>query len=487
VNLADAAAGGTRVTFAVQIGQTIVQFGSVIVLTRLLTPADFGLVGMVLAVTGIAIVVQDFGLSMAAIQSPTISESEQTNLFWANLSLGLLCAITVTASTPLIVSGYEEPRLRPITPVLSIIFVLGGASVQYTARLSRDLRFKALGILTITSQVISVAVAIAMALMGSGFWAIVGQQITFALANIVGCVIATRWWPGFPVRGASIRRFLRFGTGVLGTQSIAYVTKNVDNILIGAIWGPVALGLYSRAYQLMLAPLNKINAPMTRVALPILSRVQHDEASLMRYLSKAQVVSCYITASTFAIIAGLAEPIVRILFGERWLAATPLVAILALGGIFRSVSQIAYWAYLARGASGPLFRQHLVSGFITVALLACGVPWGAIGVAIGCAVSALVSWIIAMVYVGKAIGIDSMRLLRNASKIIASVAAPCGLSGWAASLLPAAPALQIALGLALAGAYVALVGATVPWFRSDISLSWAFLRRAVHRSRQDAR
>lgn len=479
MKLGDVAARGARVTFAVQIGQTLVQFGSVVALARLLTPTDFGLVGMVTAVIGIASIVQDFGLSMAAIQAPTITESEQTNLFWANACLGLTCGAIMAASTPLIVVGYREPRLTPIVPVLSGVFVLSGLSVQHSARLSREFRFKALGAIGISSQVISVAIAIIFAFLGAGFWAIVAQQIAFAAATVVGCVLVTRWWPGLPVRGTSIRPFLRFGTGVLGTQSISYATKNIDNIVIGAVWGPVPLGLYSRAYQLMLAPLNKINAPMTRVALPILSRIQHDDARLMHYLSKAQIVSCYLTASTFALIAGLAEPIVRILFGERWLAATPLVAILAIGGIFRSVAQIAYWAYLARGASGPLFRQQLLTGLITVALIVGGVPWGAVGVALGCTVAALAAWLIAMVRVAKATGIDSARLLHNATQIIMCVGVPCGICGWVAGALPIPPIAQILLGVAMAIVCFALAYATVPRIRSDVQFSLEFIRRSV--------
>jgi PST family polysaccharide transporter len=479
MKLGDVAAQGAGVTFAVQIGQTLVQFVSVVALARLLTPTDFGLVGMVTAVIGIASIVQDFGLSMAAIQAPTISEAEQTNLFWANTALGLTCGIIMAASTPLIVIGYHEPRLTPIVPVLSGVFLLSGLSVQQSARLAREFRFKALGIVGILSQAISVAIAIVLAFLGAGFWAIVAQQIAFAGITVIGCFLATKWWPGLPVRGASIKRFLRFGTGVLGTQSISYATKNVDNIVIGAVWGAVPLGLYSRAYQLMLAPLNKINAPLTRVALPILSRIQQDDARFMHYLSKAQVVSCYITASAFALIAGLAEPIVRVLFGERWLAATPLVAILAIGGIFRAVAQIAYWAYLARGASGPLFRQRLVTGLITVVLIVGGVPWGAVGVAVGCTVASLAAWLIAMIHVASATGIDSGRLLRNATLIIACVGVPCGISGWAASTLPMPPVAQILVGVGIAGACFMLAYATIPWIRSDVRFSWGFIRRSV--------
>jgi PST family polysaccharide transporter len=482
MNLGDVAAKGAGVTLAVQVGQTVVQIASVIALTRLLTPTDFGLVGMVTAIVGIAAIVQDFGLSMAAIRAPSVTAAEQTNLFWANTALGLLCGGLVAASTPLIVAAYREPRLTPIVPVLSVIFVVSGVGAQYSAMLAREFRFKELGIVAMSAQVISVAVAIVVAASGFGFWAIVVQQICYASLVTGGNAWSTKWLPRLPVRGVTIRPFLRFGTGVLGTQSIAYATKNIDNIAIGAVWGAVPLGLYSRAYQLMLAPLNKINAPMTRVALPVLAKVQDDDGKFLRYLSRAQVVACYLTASVFAVIAGLAQPVVDLLFGGQWRAMAPLVAILAIGGIFRSVAQVAYWAYLARGAAGKLFRQRLLTGAITMALILAGVPWGAFGVAVACTVAALASWLIAMIHVASAVHIDARRLLRHATSVIVCVALPCGLAAWGASLLPLPDLVRVAAGIAFSAVYFAAICALVPWIRSDVAFSWSFVRRSVGRT-----
>ncbi len=486
MNLGDVAARGAGITLAVQVGQTAVQLASVIALTRLLTPTDFGLVGMVTALVGIASIVQDFGLSMAAIRAPVVTAPQQTNLFWANTALGLACSGIVVASTPLVVAAYREPRLTPIVPALAAIFVFSGMGAQYSAMMAREFRFKELGFVSISAQVLSVAIAIVMAAAGFGFWAIVAQQVSYAALLTAGYVWCTKWIPGLPVRGATIRPFLRFGTGVLGTQAIAYATKNVDNIAIGAVWGAVPLGLYSRAYQLMLAPLNKINAPLTRVALPVLSRVQHDDATFMRYLSRAQVIACYVTAGVFAIIAGLARPVVDLLFGTEWRAAAPLVAVLAIGGIFRSVAQVAYWAYLARGASGRLLRQRLLTGAITVALIAGGVPWGALGVAVACTIAAVVSWLIAMVHVAYAVHIDSKPLLVHATRIIGYVALPCGVAAWGASMLPVPAAAQVLCGVAIAGAYFTVACMLIDWIRSDVAFSWAFVKRSVGRTAPSA-
>lgn len=482
MSLGDVAAKGASVTLAVQVGQTIVQVGSVIALTRLLTPTDFGLVNMVTAIVGIAAILQDFGLSLAAIRAPTVSSAEQTNLFWANTALGVVCSGVIAASTPLIVSAYREPRLMSIVPVLALIFVISGVGAQFSAMLAREFRFKELGLVSIVAQIVSVTVAIGMALAQFGFWAIVVQQLLYATLVSIGNAWRTKWLPGLPVKGVTIRPFLRFGTGVLGTQSIAYITKNIDNIAIGAVWGAAPLGLYSRAYQLMLAPLNKINAPMTRVALPVLARVQADDERFLHYLSRAQVIACYVTASVFAVIAGLARPVVNLLFGAQWRAAAPLVAVLAIGGIFRSVAQVAYWAYLARGASGALFRQRMLTGAITATLIVAGLPWGALGVAVACTVAAVASWLIALIHVATAARIDSRRLLTHATWIIVCVALPCGFAAWGASLLPLPDLLRVGSGVVISAVYFAAASALIPWIRADVTFSWEFLRRSLRRT-----
>ena len=479
VSLGDAAARGTGVTLATQATRALLQFGSVVVLARLLTPEDFGLVAMVTAVVGIADLLRDFGLSSAAVQSPHLDDAERTNLFWANLGLGMACALLAVAAQPLIVAGYGEPRLAPIVLALAGVFVVTGATTQFRSDLIRRMRFGAIAAADVAAQLVGIAVAVALAVAGAGLWAIVAQQATVALAGLAGTVLAASWWPGLPRRQVSIRRFFRFGAGLLGTQSIAYATKNVDNVALGAVWGAAPLGLYSRAYQLLMMPLNQINAPMTGVALPVLSRVQQDEATFARYLARAQLVACYVTATVFAVAAALADPLVLVLFGPRWEQVGPIFAVLALGGIFRAVAQIAYWIFLARGKTGAQLRQDLVLRPIMIGLILAGLPWGPIGVAIGHSVGAFGYWLATLVHVGRVCAVDTRPLLRNAVRAVALVSLPCGLAALAATTLPVSAALQLAAGVLAAGLYLALAGLALPAVRTDLQAVLGLARRAV--------
>lgn len=485
MSLGTSAARGTGVTLLTQALRTLLLFGSMVALARLLVPEDFGLVAMVAAVIGIADLVRDFGLSLAVMQSPTLSDDERTNLFWANLGFGVGCTVVAVAATPLIVLGYGEERLTPIVLSLAAVFTISGFTTQYRAGLARDMRYKALGLTDVTAQAVSIAVAVALAATGAGFWALVAQQITAAVVSAALCVRLGGWWPGLPRRATSIRRFLRFGGGVFGTQSITYVTKNVDNVAIGAALGAGPLGLYSRGYQLMMMPLNQVNAPMTQVALPVLSRVQQDDERFLAYLQKAQLVACYLTATLFAVATGLADPIVRVLFGPVWLDVVPIFAVLAVGGLFRAVAQIAYWAYLARGLAGSLLRQRLVTGPISIALILAGLPWGVVGVAAGHTAGALISWIVAVLHAGRAAGLDTRPLLWNAIRTILQIGVPCGLAAHAATYLAVPAFFQLLLGLVAAGLWVLLARLLFSRVRSDLALTMGFARQAVQFRRSD--
>jgi polysaccharide transporter, PST family len=477
-SLGDAAARGTGITLAVQAGRTIIQFGSIVALARLLTPADFGLVAMVTAVIGVADLVRDFGLSLAAVQTPKLSHGERTNLFWANVGLGLACTLVAMAMTPFIVAGYREPRLAPIVLCLAPVFLFSGITTQFKAGLVRDMRFKAVGLSDFSAQVIATIVAIDLAAAGFGLWALVVQQLVSAAVTAGICFWLAKWRPSWPNRRVSIRRFMRFGVGVFGTQGISYVTKNIDNITIGAVWGASPLGLYSRAYQLMMMPLNQINAPMTQVAMPVLARVQGDNNSFLGYLRKSQLVACYVTATIFAVATGLAEPVVKVLFGNQWLDVVPIFAILAVGGMFRAVAQIAYWAYLAKGKSGALFRQRMVTGLLTVVMILAGLPWGPVGVAVGCTVASFVSWIVAVWHVGRVTGIDTRSLITNAVRIVAVVGIPAGAVAYLGTLVPVIPFLQLVIGGLLVLVYLGLAYLAVPSVREDLNLTLSFGRRA---------
>lgn len=481
--LAERAARGTAVSLLAQVVRFAVQLGSVLILARLLVPADFGLVAMIVAVIGVAEVFRDFGLSAAAVQAPELTRAQRDNLFWANTGLGLVCALVALATTPLLVAVYGEPRLADLVPALAGTFVLSGLNSQYRAGLTRDLRFGAIARSDVGAQLAGAIAAVSLASLGAGVWALVAQQLVVALTALVINVVSARWLPRWPVRSEPIRGFVRYGSGFLGSQTLMYATSNVDAVLVGAVWGKVDLGLYSRGYQLLMVPLNQIQAPLTRVALPVLSRVQDDEERFARYVARAQLVVCYVTMLGLAVAAVLADPLVLVLFGPGWEGVAPIFALLAIAGIFRTASSVAYWTYLARALTGALFRLQLWSRPLMIGIIAAGTPWGARGVAAAVALAYAGYWAVSLVDVARRTRLAVRPFFTKAVFAMLVVASPCALAAWAASRTVTGPVGQLALGVLAAGLTLGLLAALVPAVRRDLGVLMGFARGAVRRSR----
>ena len=329
------AAGGALVTMGGQLAKIAVQFGGVILLARLLTPRDYGLVTMVLAIVGVGEVLRDFGLSSAAIQARHLSRGQRDNLFWINTAIGLVLALVVFLMAGRIAAFYGEPLLRGLAQAIALTFLLNGLTTQYRAHLTRELRFKRLTAAEVGGQLAGLAVA------GYGYWALVVQQIVQAAMILAVMVAAARWLPGLPKRDAEVRSFLRFGGNVMASQLLAWFSNNVGQILIGNRLGAAPLGLYNRAFALVAMPLTQLNAPATSVALPVLSRLQGDPARYAAFLLRGQAALMHFLIAVFAFACAQAGPLIVLTLGARWTEAVPMFQALAVGAVFRAAGCVA--------------------------------------------------------------------------------------------------------------------------------------------------
>ena len=482
-SLARIATRGAGVTLLSQVVRLVLQLGSLVVLTRLLTPAQVGLVAMVTAVLNVAEIVRDFGLSSAAIQAPTLSREERGNLFWLNVALGTLCTLVALAAAPALASLYSEPRVEPVVLSLAWLFIVSGCNTQYRADLSRRLRFGALALTDVVAQLASVVVAITTAWQGAGYWAIVYQQLTLALMTCALNIVQGRWLPGWYHRDVSMGRYLRFGANLLGTNVIGYAVNNVDNIALGAVWGAGPVGLYGRAYQLVQMPLQQVNAPLGRVVLPVLGRVVDDAPVYQRYFLRFQLAVCYSLGLAFALMAGLATPLVEVLFGPTWQAVAPLLALLALAGVFRAVDSAAYQLWVSKGLTGRLLRFYLVSRPLMVMAIFAGLPWGAKGVAIAQLVIAVLHWTIGLWYVCRVADFPWRAPFTQSLRAMVGALAPAGVvAHLVSSAVPGAlpgVVLGAAGGLATAACVVAVVA---PLRRDVLPVLRALRSAASHRA-----
>ncbi|WP_454829799.1 lipopolysaccharide biosynthesis protein [Pseudoxanthomonas wuyuanensis] len=469
-SLAARAASGAAVTMGAQLAKVAVQFGGIVLLARLLSPRDYGLVAMVMAIVGVGEILRDFGLSAAAVQAPLLSREQRDNLFWINTLFGSALGLAVYLGAGAIAALYKEPELRVITQVLALTFVFNGITTQFRAHLNRDMRFGRLASADVIGQVAGLAAAVAAALAGAGYWALVIQQLVQGIVILLLMVMATRWLPGLPHRGAQMGGLLNFGWALMATQLLAYASTNIGQVVIGQRLGSVALGQFNRAFALVTMPLNQINAPATSVALPTLSRLRGEPARYNAFLLRGQTVMVHFMVALFAVGCALAEPLILLVLGRQWQPAIPIFRILAIGGIFQMAAYAAYWVFLSKGLTGAQLRYAIVSRSFLIACIVTGSYWGVLGVASGYAVGTALLWPSVLWWIGRLSDAPAGRMFGNGARATLGYAL-CAAAAWLACELTVghAPLLRLLAGATGAAAALALVCLLWPGFRRDVA------------------
>jgi O-antigen/teichoic acid export membrane protein len=369
------------ITIAAQLTRFCVVIGSTMILARLLTPQDYGLVGMVTVLTGFIALFKDVGLSSATVQRPTITHGQVSTLFWLNVMLGIVTMLAAIGAAPSLARFYHEPRVTAITAGLALTFLLNGFAVQHQALLQRQMHFGALAAIEIASTAASAAVAISLAIRGMGYWSLVLAQIATALVGVAGVWIACRWRPAATLDVSKARELVGLGTNLTAFHIVNYFARHLDNALIGRFWGSVQLGLYDKAYQMLLLPLGLINAPVTAVAMPALSRLVGEPEAYRRAYCRILEKVVLLTAPGVILMVLTADWIVSIVLGAQWRGVTPIFVLLGMSAPAIVVCDTTGWLFVSQGRTRDMFRWGLIGSTLIVAGIVVGLPWGAVGVA----------------------------------------------------------------------------------------------------------
>jgi len=244
------------------------------------------------------------------------------------------------------------------------------------------MHFKSLAKIEISSIVVGNLVAIALAVYGMGYWALVFMQVADAVVNSVGFWLASGWRPGAPSRNAGIRSMLLFGGNLAGFRCVNFFSLNLDNILIGRFWGSQQLGLYARAYQLLLLPVQQINNPLNSVALPALSALQTDPERYRAFYRKAILATTSFGMPIIAFMFAVSDKVILLMLGTRWLGVVPLFQLLAPAAFVGTFEVATRWAYQSLGRTDRQLRAGLVLSILNVAIFSISIRWGASGIAL---------------------------------------------------------------------------------------------------------
>ena len=383
----------------------LVQLLGTILLARMLAPVDFGLVAMV---TTFSLILSNFGtngLTESVIQRDDLNHGQASTLFWLNIAAGIFLAVVFAASAPLIARFYNDDRLVPITVGISFSIVFNAFSVMHLALLKRKMRFLASSGIAAAAKGISLVASIALAWYGMGYWALVGGNLVLPLATAIGAWIYCEWRPGFQVRSREVASMIRYSIQVYGNFMVNYFSRNTDNLLVGWRFGADQMGFYKKAYDLFFLPACQITAPLTGVAVSVLSKVRDDRDQVRKYFLDSLSLIAFIGMALSVVLTVNAKELVLLLLGPKWETSGEIFRYFGAGIGIMLVYTTHGWLHLTLGTPGLWVRWGIVEFVVMILFFIGGLTYGPSGVAIAYVTSYYLLVGPAIRYAGKPIGL----------------------------------------------------------------------------------
>jgi O-antigen/teichoic acid export membrane protein len=380
-NLRQRTVSGLGWNTATQALARILQFALLIVLARILSPNEFGLIGMILVFTGFASSFSDMGLGASIIQAQALSDVKLDSVFWLNIAIGGALTVIFILAAPLVSTFYGEPQLQLLTVAVAFNFILGSLSVVHYALLQKSLDFRSWFWIEVVTVSISGILALVLALSGFGVWSLAGQSISGTAIRTTMLWRLSSWRPRCRFDPAAVRELLRFGRHLIGFNIVVYCAQYFDKLVIGHQIGSSALGIYNLSDRLMRMPLTNVTAITGAVMFPALSRLQENVESVKRAYLRANRMIALLTFPMMLGLSVLARPAILVIYGDKWLDAVGIFQVLCFAGLAQSVYNTASWIFLSRGRPDILFRLGILSMLVRVAGVFIGMQWGLLGIA----------------------------------------------------------------------------------------------------------
>jgi PST family polysaccharide transporter len=427
---------------------------STVVLARLLTPSDFGVVTMV---TTFSLLLTNFGLNgftEAVIQQEKIDHAVVSNLFWINLGASLLLTSGFAAAGSLLARFYGDPRVAHVAAGMSLTIVITSTSVLHVALLKRALRFSVVSANDIFAGVVSLTVSIILGWKGWGYWALVAGAIAQPMATSIGAWFLCRWVPSLPQRVFGTASMVRFAFNVYGRFSINYLARNTDNLLVGWRFDAQSLGFYKKAYDLFAFQASRLVSPLTVVAVSALSRLKRDSIQYRQSLLSALAVVAFAGMGLAGDLTLIGKDVIGLLLGPGWEPAGRIFTFFGPGIGVMLLYGTQAWIHLSIGRADRWFRWSVVEFIVTGLLFLLGLRWGPAGIAVAWTASFWILTLPALWYAARPIDLGIAPMIAAVWRYpLASLLASCA----TAAISRGIPLLAAASGSVGAALRIALI------------------------------
>ena len=436
-----------------------VQFLFGIILARLLSPDDYGIIAMPLVFLAIAQCIIDSGFSTALIRKPELTEDDLSTAFYFNIGIGILCYAVLFFTSPLIADFYHTPILSSLLKVTALAVLFNPLCAVQQAILTRKIDFKTQAIVSLSGAVVSGIVGLYMAYNGFGVWSLVFQQVGGYVMRTILLWILGKWKPKRKWSWESFHYLWGFGSKMLGSGLLDTIYNNIYPIVIGKYFSAQDLGNYTRAQQFSSLPSSNVTGVLQRVTFPVLSSIQNEDERLAKNYRKILKLSAFLVFPMMLMLSAIANPLVRILLTDKWIGCVILLQIVCFQMMWYPIHAINLNLLTVKGRSDLFFRLEIFKKIMGVCIMFITIPHGIIWMVSGGIVSSMLSLIINTYYTGKLINVGYFKQMGDLLPIF-GVSFIMWLIVHAIISLSSNLYCQLVLGISL-GAIVYLIGAKI--------------------------
>lgn len=389
-----------------------------LILARLLSPSDYGVVGMVGIFFAIAQTFIDSGFGSALIRKNDCTDTDYSTAFYFNIVVGLVCCILLCIASPFIADFFNTPILKDLVKVMSLNMFIGSFAIVHSTKLTHSVDFKSQSIVNLLTAVLSGTMGIFMAYKGFGVWSLVFQQLIATVLRVVLLVAITKWFPKLLFSKSSFKYLFNFGSKILTASILHTIYANMTTLIIGKFYTAKDLGYYSRGESLATYPSTNITGILQTVTYPVLSKIQDDDEHLIQSYRKLISMTSLVIFFGMFLLAAIAKPLIVTLLTDKWLDAVIYLQIFCFAYMFDHICALNLNILYVKGYSNLVLKLEVIKKAISISMIIAAVPFGVMAICIARALYTQIAVVINTYYTGKLFGLGYVKQVKDFSKYL---------------------------------------------------------------------
>lgn len=389
-----------------------------LILARLLSPSDYGVVGMVGIFFAIAQTFIDSGFGSALIRKNDCTDIDYSTAFYFNILVGLVCCILLCGVSPFIANFFNTPILKELVKVMSLNMFISSFAIVHTARLTHSVDFKSQSIVNLLTAIIAGTVGILMAYNGFGVWSLVCQHLINSVVRVVLLVLITRWLPTFVFSKDSFKYLFGFGSKILVSSILHTIYSNLTTMLIGKFYAAKDLGYYTRGQTLAAFPSSNVNSIIQSVSYPVLAKIQDDDKCLIEAYRKLISITSMVIFFGMFLLAAIAKPLIITLLTDKWLNAVIYLQVFCFAYMFDHLCSLNLNILYVKGYSNLVLRLEIIKKAISISMIVAAISMGPLAICIASALYTQIAVVINTYYTGKLFGLGYQKQVKDFMKYL---------------------------------------------------------------------